>query len=269
MKLTPFAKLFITLVILAAVGYTAWHFQGSAYPQVGGRGAIREPGATRGLSGRFRRAQECAAGPVARDGLHRCLRLDAGRHRQAEPAARGGNQHLGRALAGNRVQQRSRSERRLQLQAEVRHGREVRIARGPGREAGGVSQRQHRHHVGHGRQLGARSVDPRGAASVGEIDHHARLVERRRRHRFTGVDQFDRTTQGSQDSVHAVHAVALPAAVPAVGIGPEFGGSRSGREGHHFHAGCAGSGGDVQGETGRRGGDLGTGPFRGRDGTRG
>src|SRR5712671_3688077 len=30
MKLTPFAKLFITLVILAAVGYTAWHFQGSA-----------------------------------------------------------------------------------------------------------------------------------------------------------------------------------------------------------------------------------------------
>ena len=30
MKLTPFAKLFITLVILAVVGYTAWHFQGSA-----------------------------------------------------------------------------------------------------------------------------------------------------------------------------------------------------------------------------------------------
>jgi NitT/TauT family transport system substrate-binding protein len=29
MKLTPFAKLFITLVILAVVGYTAWHFEGS------------------------------------------------------------------------------------------------------------------------------------------------------------------------------------------------------------------------------------------------
>jgi outer membrane protein OmpA-like peptidoglycan-associated protein/ABC-type amino acid transport substrate-binding protein len=30
MKLTPFAKFFITLVILAGVGYTAWHFEGSA-----------------------------------------------------------------------------------------------------------------------------------------------------------------------------------------------------------------------------------------------
>ncbi len=28
MKLTPFAKLFITLVVLAVVGYTGWHYFG-------------------------------------------------------------------------------------------------------------------------------------------------------------------------------------------------------------------------------------------------
>jgi hypothetical protein len=29
MKLTPFAKLFITVVILAVVGYAFWHYKGS------------------------------------------------------------------------------------------------------------------------------------------------------------------------------------------------------------------------------------------------
>jgi hypothetical protein len=37
MKLTPFAKLFITVVILAVLGYAALALQGRRHPPVGGR----------------------------------------------------------------------------------------------------------------------------------------------------------------------------------------------------------------------------------------
>ena len=32
MKLTPFAKLFITVVILVVVGYAFWHYKGHEWP---------------------------------------------------------------------------------------------------------------------------------------------------------------------------------------------------------------------------------------------
>ena len=68
-----------------------------------------------------------------------------------------------------------------------------------------------------------------------QVDHHAGLVARRRRHRLARVDQLDRGPQGAQDRLHAVHAVALPAALPARAVGPVAGGPRGGREEHRLH----------------------------------
>ena len=36
MRLTPFAKIFITLVILGVIGYAAWHYKGGAIRQWAG-----------------------------------------------------------------------------------------------------------------------------------------------------------------------------------------------------------------------------------------
>ncbi|HTP27136.1 MAG TPA: hypothetical protein VMK12_15960 [Anaeromyxobacteraceae bacterium] len=36
MKLTPFAKIFITLVVLAVVGYVVWQRKGGRHQEVGG-----------------------------------------------------------------------------------------------------------------------------------------------------------------------------------------------------------------------------------------
>ena len=43
MKLTPFAKVFITLVILGVLGYAAWHYKGAAIRQWAG---AEKPAAT-------------------------------------------------------------------------------------------------------------------------------------------------------------------------------------------------------------------------------
>ena len=75
--------------------------------------------------------------------------------------------------------------------------------------------------------------------AAGQVDPHAGLVARRRRHRVAVVDQVDRGPQGQEDRVHAVHAVALPAAVPARAVGPVARGPHGGREGDRVHAGRA------------------------------
>ena len=50
MKLTPFAKLFITVVILAVVGYAFWHYKGADIR----KWAVGDKSAT-GRAGRHRR----------------------------------------------------------------------------------------------------------------------------------------------------------------------------------------------------------------------
>ncbi len=94
------------------------------------------------------------------------------------------------------------------------------LHRRPGRQARGLPQGRRRHHVGHGRQLGARGLDPRRAEPEGQVDHHAGLVARRRRHRLARLHQVDRGPEGAQGRLHPVHAVALPAPLPARPVGP-------------------------------------------------
>ena len=110
---------------------------------------------------------------------------------------------------------------RSQYKKKYGTGREVRAARGPGGQARGVPQGRRRHHVGHGRQLGARGLGPRRAEPEGQVGHHAGLVARRRRHRLARRDQVDRGSQGAKDRLHAVHPVALPAALPARPVRPD------------------------------------------------
>ena len=196
MKLTPLAKAFIALVIVAVVGFVLWSKFGGEAKQWAADSGPNASGAPSGS----------AAGPAglskddfknlgpAKDADRKApvngIAPGHDREGQARSAAGRRDQHVGRPLSRDRLQRRPRPERGgLHLQKEVRHGREVRPPRGPRGQAGGLPQRAHRHHVGHGRQLGARGVDPRRAEPEGEVDRHAGLVPRRRRHRLARVDQ--------------------------------------------------------------------------------
>ena len=99
MKLTPFAKLFITVVVLGVLGYVAWTYKGGDIREWAvGRQAPRRPRASSaGHVGRLRRAAQRAARPRPR--RRRDGRLDGGARRLRPPVApaRGRHQHLGRA----------------------------------------------------------------------------------------------------------------------------------------------------------------------------
>ena len=83
MKLTPFAKLFITVVILAVVGYAFWHYKGADIRKWAGR---RQAGGRAGVAGRsavgdFDALKNAPADPVRGTGLD-------GRHRRRRSRAR-------------------------------------------------------------------------------------------------------------------------------------------------------------------------------------
>ncbi len=266
MKLTPFAKLFITVVILAVIGYAAYYYKGADIRKwaVGDKAA--GPPASQDVNrGDFDALGSAPADPARNAGATGVTGMALSGAGKLNAAAGGRHQHLGRPRARRGVQRRPRRQPGVELPEALRLRREVRPAGGSGGQAGGVPQRRHRRDVEHRRQLGARGVDPRRAEPEGEVDHHAGLVAGRRRHRLGGDDQVDRGPEGEEDRVHAVHAVPLPAALPPVAVGAVGGGPGGAREEHHLHPGCAGGRRDVQGEAGGRGRHVGAGPLRGGD----
>ena len=274
MKLTPFAKFFITVVILGVIGYALWHYKGTGHPQVGGRREGRGRTAAPQDRGRRHRPTTSTRSRTRRPtpSAARARRACPAR-RSPAPASSAGRSSW-RSTRGRATLRASwpraawRATPTSRYKQTLRSRREVRPPRGPGRQARRLPQGRRGHHVEHGGQLGARGLDPGRAEPEGEVDHHAGLVARRRRHRLALHDQVHRGPQGPEDRLHAVHAVALPPALPPLAVGPLGGGPRRGREEHHLHAGRAGRRGHVQGEAGGRGRDVGAGSLGGGDGAR-
>ena len=195
MKLTPFASSSSPLVILAVVGYAFWHYKG-ARRCGSGRSARPTPApapAARSSASDFDALKNAPPDPERGSGADGRHAGGARRRRQARTARWSSASTPGpatrRASSSTAAWIRTRSSR---YKKQVRPRREVRAARRPGREARRVPQGRRRHHVGHGRQLGARGLDPRRAEPEGQVDHHAGLVARRRRHRLA-LDRSSRS----------------------------------------------------------------------------
>ena len=190
MKLTPLAKAFIALVILAV---RRLH----RLPLLRRRDQEWSTGAN------GRRRQRAAAARAERRASRRTTSTNLGkaadpdrnkgvtgvtaandRRRQARAHARRRHQHLGRPHAGHRLQRRPRSDRRASIY-KTKYGLDVKfvLIEDPAAKLDGLHQGRHRHHVGHGRLVGARGVDAGRAEHLGQGDHPAGLVARRRRHR--------------------------------------------------------------------------------------
>src|SRR5512135_2151743 len=150
MKLTPFAKLFVTVVVLGVLGYAFWHYKGDT--------VRRWAGADKGAA-----TSDKASGVDATDfAALKNAPPDAERGKGAEGvagAALARSGKLGRTLVVG-INTWAGHAPGVGLGEEVRPRREVRPPRGPGGQARGVPQGGRRDHVDHGRQLGAGGVDP-------------------------------------------------------------------------------------------------------------
>src|SRR5450759_4619021 len=209
MKLTPFAKFFITVVILGVIGYALWYYKGSD---------IRKwAGADKGAAGTVAAK---SAGGVSSDDFNALKSAPPDPERGKGAAGVSGAAMPGSGKLGRPLVVAINTWAGHALQADIRARREIRPPRGPGRQARGLPQGRRGHHVEHGGQLGARSLDPGRAEPEGEVHRDAGLVARGRRHRVAFDDQVHRGAEGPQDLVHAVHALALPAPLPPRAVGP-------------------------------------------------
>ena len=110
MKLTPFAKLFITFVIVAVVGYAFWHYKGQDVRRwaVGRSDSSAGGSATPVSSSDFDALKNAPPDPGRGSGRRRGDAGGAVGFGQARPSAGGGHQHLGGPRAGHRGQRRPR-----------------------------------------------------------------------------------------------------------------------------------------------------------------
>ena len=214
MKLTPFAKLFITVVILGVLGYAAWHYKGAEIRKWAGaeKSAAKEEVTANDFDA-LRNAPPDPDRNEGSPGVTSTVLASGGK--LARPLVVGINTWAGHS-PGIVFNDGLDPEPGLALQAALRPRREVRAARGPGGQARRLPQRRHRHHVGHGRQLGARGLDPRRAGAA----RPSRSSCRTGRAAATASSRSPRSTRSrtckrQEDRLHAVHALALPAALPA------------------------------------------------------
>ena len=264
MKLTPFAKLFITVVILGVVGYAVWHYKGDTVRKWAG--AEKGAGAAakrRRRRSRLRRAEERPRRRRARQGLRGRHRRGARRDRQARPAARRRHQHLGGARAGHRLQRRAWTRNPASIYKQ-KYGLDVKfvLLEDPAAKLAAFRKGDV--------DIMWDTVDnwAREASILAEQGAKAKSIILQDWSRggdgivsLSSIKSIE-DLKGQEDRLHAVHAVALPPPLPALAVGPHPGGPRRRREGDHLHAGRAGRRRHVQGEAGRRGRDLGAGPLR-------
>ena len=219
MKLTPFAKLFITVVILGRPRVRLLALQGRGRPQVG-RSATsrpRTPARPASASNDFDALKNAPRRPRARHGL-----------RRASPAPALGGSAASSAGRSSSASTPGPATRRASCSTAAwtptpasnykkKYGLDVKfvLLEDPAAKLAAFRKGDI--------DIMWNTVDnwAREASILaeqnaeGEVDPHAGLVARRRRHRLARVDQVDRGPEGQEDRLHAVHAVALPAALPA------------------------------------------------------
>ena len=267
MKLTPFAKLFITVVVLGVLGYAFWHYKGADVRKWAGADKARRRRGRAGRSAvdRLRRAEERAARPGPRQGL-----------RRASPARRS------RAPASSAGRSWSAST----------PGRATRRASCSTAAWTRAPASIYKKHYG----LDVKFVlleDPaaklaafrKGDVDImwNTVDNWAReasiLAEQNQKAKSIIMQDWSRGGDGivSLATIKSIEdlkgkKIACTQFTPShflllyllsqSGLTPEDRAAR--REEHHLHAGRAGRRRDVQGEAGRRRGDLGAGPLGGR-----
>ena len=202
MKLTPFAKFFITVVIVGVLGYAVWHYKGGDIRKWAGGGQGRHDGghaARRVAAPTSTRSKNAPPDPERGKGAAGVAGVPLGgggklAGRSSSRSTRGpATPRASSPTAGMEPTTASRYKKTYGLDVKFV------LLEDPGGQARGVPQGRRRRHVEHGRQLGARGLDPGRAEPEGEVDHHAGLVARRRRHRLARVDQVHRGPEGQED----------------------------------------------------------------------
>jgi hypothetical protein len=95
MRLTPLAKAFIAVVVLAVIGFATWHYKGAAIKEwAGGERATGEDS-----KADFDKLNNSPGDPGRNVGS-----TGVSRHWTLEPAARRRHKHLGRTRARHRLQ---------------------------------------------------------------------------------------------------------------------------------------------------------------------
>ena len=273
MKLTPFAKFFITVVILGVIGYAVWHYKGADIRKWAGAEQGAAGTARRQDRGRRHRPTTSTRSRTrrptrARQGRGRRVRRGARRHRQARPAARRRHQHLGRPRAGHRGQRRHGADPASRYKQS--YGLDVKFVLLEDPAAKLAAFRK-------------------GDVDImwNTVDNWAReasiLAEQNQKAKSIIMQDWSRGGDGivSLSSIKSIedlkgHKIACTQFTPShflllyllaqSGLSPEDRAAR--REEHHLHAGRAGGRRHVQGEAGGRGGHVGAGPLGGGDGAR-
>ena len=223
MKLTPFAKLFITLVVLGVVGYATWHYKG----------------ARRSASGRSARPTRRRPAPEARSSA---ATSTSSRTRRPIPTRDAGvdRRHRRRSPAP------ASSDRPLVVGINTWAGHAPGIVFNDGMDPDAASSYKKKYGLDVKFVLLEDPAAKLAAFRKGDVDimwntvdNWAReasiLAEQNQKAKSIimqdwsrggdgivslAIDQVDRRSEGPQDRLHAVHAVALPAALPAVAVGP-------------------------------------------------
>ncbi len=213
MRLTPLAKAFIAVVVLAVIGFATWHYKGDAIKEwAGGEKAAGEDS-----KGDFDKLNNAPGDPGRNVGSTGVSAASVGTGRLNRPLVVGINTWAGHApgiVFNNGMDPNAGS------QYKTKYGMDVKfvLLEDPAAKLAAFRSGQV--------DIMWNTVDnwAREASilaaqeQAGQVDHHAGLVAWWRRHRCTFVDQVSRRSEGQQDRVHSVHAVTLPAALPVVAI---------------------------------------------------
>ncbi len=262
MRLTPFAKIFITLVILGVIGYAVWHYKGGDIRSWAG--AEKKEAATEQVSADDFDALKNAPGDPGRDvGSTGVTSADARFERQARPPLVVGiNTWAGHAPG---IVYNDGMEPNAQSLYKQKHGLDVKFVLLEDPAAKLAAFRN-------------------GDVDImwDTVDNWAReasiLAEQNQKAKSIIMQDWSRGGDGivSLSSIKSIEDLAgkriactqftpshflLLYLLSQSGLSPE---QRVGAgEEHRLHPGRAGGGGDVQGQAGRRGGDLGARPLLG------
>jgi hypothetical protein len=211
MKLTPFAKFFVTLIILGVVGYvlyvkrdtiTQWANQGGVKPTtpIGDKPSTDSTNSATGTTvSKEDFAAIGAAREAGRQGVTGIAKAQVGSGKLNRKLRVGINTWAGHApgIVANGGLDPAATKRPFTCS---KYGLDVEftLARRPPDQAGGVPQGRHRHHVGHRRFLGSRGFGAGGKRQGRQGHHSAGLVAWWRWHRGADWNQKHRGSEAAK-----------------------------------------------------------------------
>ncbi len=272
MRLTPFAKIFITVVILGVLGYAFWHYKG---------GSLKSWATTdKGASGATGKTEAVSKGD-----------FDALGSAPPDPERGKGSEGVSPAsnLGGS-----GKLDRPLVVGINTWAGHSPGIVFNNGLDPNPGSEFKKKYGMDVKFVLLEDPASKLAAFRKGDVDimwdtvdNWAReasiLAEQNQKAKSFVMQDWSRggdgivslasiksieELEGAQDRLHPVHPLALPPPLSARPVRPLPGGPRRGRAGDHLHPGRAGRRRHLQGQAGRRRRHLGARPLGRGDGAR-